>query len=969
MSVVILRSPGGMPERVHRPRAGGPLLLRALLVMSVLAMACLSRQAFAATLIVNGDFAQGKTGWWGEQFSIVSDAKYGNALEVQSGYAAQDKIAVQAGRRYRISLNMRAVDTPAKAAFVQVSFRGPGVDPGWRGVDSVQQPWGTEPALAVNSGVSDGWNSSSVVVQAPEGANQMILYLRKAKGQSGAARFSRVSVSATDDAVTTADALQGQQMRTKLLPAPIEAGKREALLAGIIKSGGPPARTLTLADHGTTRYHVQVGALADAMTLQAASDLADYLKRITGSNVGRLADDNAPQAGPSIVIGLDNRLARALCPSAVFDTLGPDGFVLCTSGENLVIAGATPRGTMYGVNWFLDRVLGVKWLAPDATYVPSRPTLQIDAPHDRQVPRFAYREVLSWEGQDKAFRAHNLLNGESHGPSFAPTPPELDDWDHSWLAKGGDASFWDLLPRDKYLKTHPEWYAGGQVAMMNADVRRVMAEQIVERLKALPDYRKVWFGIHDMDWGWDMDADSRKFADQHGGNPSAPLVDMVEDVARQVRAVMPGARFAFNAYHWGFAPPAGMVLPDYILVYPMTIQVDYSTPLNLGRNEQLGRGLAGWSAMAKHMLVWDHVTNFAGFLQPTPNIYPIGASIKWLATLPSVSGYFAEGSWTTPGAEFASLRVWMIGRLLWDPRQDVHELVSEYCRDYFGAAAPQLLAYIDLMHSALAASGDVLSEQTPVDMKMYSPQFVAQADKLFDNAEQAVAGDPSLLARVRQARMPLDFVILVRRREYQDAHAVPGWQLDYAKRIARFNETVQRTHVSAYRQEGDIDGLNQLLAVERRPATPPVQSAGLPAADWSDIQDLNLNIYSSARIVADAAASDGAAIRMPGDSSVWAVQLKFDKLPREGKWDLFVDVRVAGAAGGGSVRVGSYPPMDRFKQVSASTLNQGAYQSIPVPGGPFVFESDHEKGVYVQAVDMKAGDAVFVDRIVAVRHK
>jgi hypothetical protein len=107
---------------------------------------------------------------------------------------------------------------------------------------------------------------------------------------------------------------------------------------------------------------------------------------------------------------------------------------------------------------------------------------------------------------------------------------------------------------------------------------------------------------------------------------------------------------------------------------------------------------------------------------------------------------------------------------------------------------------------------------------------------------------------------------------------------------------------------------------------------------------------------------------MPGDSSVWAAQLKLDKLPREGKWDLFVDVRVAGGGEGG-VRVGAYPPMDRFEQVPASALNRGGYQSISVPGGPFVFESDHEKGVYVQAVDMKAGDAVFVDRVVAVRHK
>lgn len=927
--------------------------------------------ARAAELVVNGDFAQGTQGWWGEGFSEAEDAGYGRTLEVASGFAAQDKIAVEGGRRYRISMRIRSVGSPAQTGFVQVSFRGPGVDAGWQGAARVRQPWGEEPALFVNSGDDGSWHTVAVVVQAPPNANQMVLYLRKLKGTPGTARFVSVSIAQTDDVVTTAPALQGAQMRAKLLPRPLEEREREVRLARIVKSGGPPATVLTLAENKVARYHIHVGANADAMTLHAASELAADLQQITGGDFQPLSDDAAPQPGPLIVVGRDNRIAGALCRSADFSSLGPDGFVLCTSGENLVIAGATARGTMYGVYWFLDRVLGVKWLAPDATYIPTRPTLRIDAPHERQLPRFAYREVLSVEAQDKAFRAHNLLNGESHGPSFEPSPPELDDWDHGWLAKGGDATFWELLPRDTYLKEHPDWYAGGQLAMMNPDVRRIIAANIVARLKQLPDYRRVWFGVHDMDWGWDMDAASRAFAAQHGGHASAPLIDMIDDVAKQVRAAMPGARLAVNAYQWGFTPPTGMSVPDYVLVYPMTIHVDYSTPLNEGRNAQLGRDIAGWSAIAKNVFVWDHITNFGGFLQPTPNIYPIGASIRWLASLPHVSGYFAEGSWMTPGAEFASLRAWMIARLLWDPQQDAHALVAEYCRDYFGPGAPAIVDYIDLMHAALAASGDVLAEKTPVGMKMYTPEFVARADRLFDSAERAVTGNPVLLARVRQARMPLDFVILVRRDEYAAAHET-NWTLDYPARLARFQQALKEAHVTAYRQDGDLDALRELLAVERKPATPAPATAGLAEQDWRDFHDLSLNLYGTARIVADPAASDGTAVRMGGDSTIWAIQFKLDKLPHDGTWDVFVNLRVNATGdtnADAGVRVGSYPPMTLFDEVPERTLRKAGYQSVRVPGGPFKFGSDHEQGIYVQASGMKAGDTIFVDRIVAIRHR
>ncbi|WP_414718690.1 DUF4838 domain-containing protein [Trinickia sp.] len=768
-------------------------------------------------------------------------------------------------------------------------------------------------------------------------------------------------------------------MATWLGPSPAFSADNSvsSAAASTPHSAPPPSPQLTLADHGVARYRIYVGAKADAMTRQAADELADYLLRMTGAEFRPIANDDEAlrlQERPRIVIGRDNQLALALCPSARFDTLPRDGFIICTARGQIVIAGSSSRGTMYGVNWFMDRVLGVKWLAPDATYVPSRPVLRIDAINAREVPHFAYREVLSSEGQDKVFRAHNLLNGESHGPSFLASPPALDDWDHSWLAKAGEATFWDLLPRDEYLDRHPDWYAGGQLAMMNADVRRIIAANIVKRLKALPDYRNVWFGVRSMDWGWDMDAASRAFADRHGGRASAPLLDMMSDVAQQVRAKMPGAKLAFDAYHWGFAAPEGMTVPDYLLVNPMTIQVDYSTALNEGRNLALGEEIARWNAIAKHVLVWDHITNFGGYLQPTPNIYPIGASIRFLASLPHVMGYFAEGSWETPGAEFASLRVWLIARLLWNPAEDPHELVAQYCRDYFGPAAPHILAYIDLMHAALGASGDVMSEKTPVTMRMYSTSFVVRADRLFDLAERSVSDDPTLLARVRLARLPLDFVILVRRNEFEAdaARVAPGWQLAYEKRLTRLKGTIREQHVTLYRQGGDIDALNALLAIHRTSAVRPLRAAALSDLDWHEYQDLGLNLYGSARIVADSAASDGAAVRMDGNSSVWAVQFKFDQLPHDGTWDLFVSLRVDGerrSGDGAFVRVGAYPPMTLFNQVPASELTEPNYREIPVPGGPFAFQFDHEKGVYVQPIGLNSTDVVFVDRIIAIRHR
>ena len=845
-------------------------------------------------LVRNGSFESGLSQWWGPGLALMLDssAKGKSVLRLEGGYAVQEHIPVAGGNRYRLTLMIRSDGASAESVFVQISYRG--VDPGWYGPVDIVVADHREPAIFVTGG-THRWRPFSAVVEAPKNSHELLLYLRKREQSPGAAFFDAVTLIKTDAPASSAPNVKREALAANVFPRAIDRASVDFALKRLVETGQERTPSWqALARNGQALMHIHVSAEADLMTLGAAKDLAEYLGRIAGADFLPLSDDAKPGTGPMLVVGRTSELARKLISNEEYQNLG-DGFLIRSVGQHIVIAGATSRGTMYGVNWFLDRKLGVRWLAPKVTTVPNTAMLQLARLEERQVPRFSYREVLSYESQDKDWRAHNLLNGESHGPSFSPSPPEIDSWDHSWMAKDGSATFMELLQPNRFQKSHPDWFAGGQVAMMNPEVRAIMAGAIIERLRQHPDYKNIWFTILDMDRGWDMDPASREFADRHGGHPSAPRLDMMIDIANRVRTVMPGARLAFNAYHWSFIPPPDMKVPEYLLVFPMTIQVDYSYPLYEGANQALGQGLAGWNAQADHVFVWDHITNFSGFIQPTPNIYPIGQSIKWLATLAHVEGYFAEGSWNTPGAEFASLRAWLIARLLWNPQESLTALLSDYCQNYYGAAAEFVERYIDLEHAAITRNHDMLGEKTQVDLKMFDFDFIRGADALFDAAQAAVIGTP-FEPRVLHARMPLDYVILLRRREDEEDARRSGtrWQLNAAGRLARLRATLTAEHVQQYRQGGDVAELLELLKIERRlPSTPP-PLLDLPVSDWVDFQDLSFNRYGDTRIVADQIASDGAAARMSAQTSAWNIQFKLDRLPKDGDWWLYVSLRIEG---------------------------------------------------------------------------
>lgn len=885
--------------------------------------------------IRNADFSQGKDPWWGEGTWTVENG----ALRISDGFACQDGIAVEPGKRYKLSLRIKADGAPADSVFAQASYRGEGVSQGWVGGASVQQPWGTERALLVTGGTRD-WAEFSCVIAPPENADTLLLYLRKKGRTDGMATYDDVTLVETDEPETTAARL-----------------RRTALAA-----------TLFAGPAGDGPYRIAVGAECDLLVLNAAKDLAEYLGRITGKAFLPLVRDTDADVPPRFVVGRDNAWVAALCPDVDWGRLGPDGFVVRSVGEHVVIAGNTPGGTMYGVNWFLDRKVGVKWLAPDYEHVPAGDLPPLGGLNEVQIPRFGFRQILGVEGQDKAFAARNLLNGNSHGAYGILPKAEINHFDGSWQRPGFTGSFYQLLPDAK------QYHFGGQVKMMDEGCRAAMAEAIVRKLRtAGPDYGDLWFGFMDNDWGWDMDPASKAFADRHGGVPSAPRLDMAIDVLRRVQQSLPRAKLAVNAYHWSFPPPTGIAVPEDLLVFPMTIQLDYSTPLFAGRNRKLGQDLQGWNAISRNLLLWDHIVNFHGYLQPTPNLYPIAETIRWLDGLENIRGYFAEASWNTKGSEFASLRTWMMARLLWNPKLDFRREVATYCDLYYGPAGKLVAEYIDFMHATSAQTRSALWEKTNVDAPMLTLDFVTKADALLAQAAGLVQDHPQFLKHVNQVRVTLDYVVLCRRQEFEREAAKRGldWTADRQPRTARLKAVIQTEGITQYRQGGSVKELFDIIGMERKEASLPQALKDVPPDRIKEVQDLGFNRYfANTVLVQDELASDGVAARIQGNVGAWVIQAKRHLIPEEGEWDVYAEIRIVAKAGTDAgetlAKIGSAPPMDRYAELKWKDFGDGQYHLVKAEGSPLRYTGDEGAVCYVATVS-KQVEALHVDRFLFVR--
>ena len=170
------------------------------------------------------------------------------------------------------------------------------------------------------------------------------------------------------------------------------------------------------------------------------------------------------------------------------------------------------------------------------------------------------------------------------------------------------------------------------------------------------------------------------------------------------------------------------------------------------------KALEGWSKISDNIFVWDYGINFDGTTTPFPNFHIIQPNIQTFRDH-NVKMHFSQIAGYR-GGDMSELRTWLVSKLMWNPDANVDSLMHTFVDGYYGAAAPYIYQYLKLQEGALLGSRTPLwIYDSPVTHKdgMLNPTLRRTYNRLFDDAERAVAADSALLARVQRSRLSLQY--------------------------------------------------------------------------------------------------------------------------------------------------------------------------------------------------------------------
>ncbi|MDD5706432.1 MAG: DUF4838 domain-containing protein [Kiritimatiellae bacterium] len=537
---------------------------------------------------------------------------------------------------------------------------------------------------------------------------------------------------------------------------------------------------LQLAREGKTAYAIVHASDCQPAERYAAQELSDYLHEMTGATFPVVDETQAPRTR-RIVVG-PCELSRRLLDKETVEKLESEEIVVRTSGCDLVLVGGSPRGTLYAAYHLLDNVLGVRWWAADATFVPRKPELNIPALNILQEPAFATRGELHFvSAWNQDWSAHNRVNRMCYA-TWDPGAPAATTVSFTIDEKHGGGilypmpgqknchTFYAYLPAEKYFDAHPDWFAeingkrvrNSQPCLSNPDVLKVVTEAVLEDLRQNPGATMV--NVSQID-GSDnyCRCDKCRKIDEEEGSGAGTLLRFVNAVAEQVEKVRPDVLVETLAYlHTRPAPKLTRPRANVAVRLCNFGACDFMRAFDAPVNAKILDNLRDWSSISPHLFFWDYML---GYLRPYPNLRTIGPNLRVLAQQ-GVKGCLIEGSHFT-AAEFDELRTWLLSRLLWNPFQDDQALIAEFVHGYYGPAGQYVLKYINLIHDAAIKGNCQLFQGGDLEPSPFvNYDVMLQAESFFRQAEQAVASQADLLRRVRRTHMAVQYVWTLNREEW-----------------------------------------------------------------------------------------------------------------------------------------------------------------------------------------------------------
>ena len=581
-------------------------------------------------------------------------------------------------------------------------------------------------------------------------------------------------------------------------------------------------------------YQIVVPDEATVQELHAAKELRAHLESLTGCALDVVSDDAADWRTP-IIVGKSALLAKRGI-EIDFDGLGVEGIRMLVDGNALVLTG-NKRGVLYAVYTFLEDVCDCRWFAADCARIPREGTFRVPRSLDvTYVPPFEYRDTDYPTCRAPRFGVRNKLNGlYSHAN---------ETWGGSIKYRGFVHTFRHLVPPEEYFGTHPEYYSEvngvrvgpdhSQLCLTNPTVTRIATETVQRWMRESPHCQII--SVSQNDWhNYCRCANCEALAEREGSQ-AGPLLHFVNAIADAVRDERPDLIIDTLAYQYTRTPPKHVRPRPNVAVRLCSIECCFVHPLDgCPYNRTFVDDIKGWNAICDRLHIWDYVINYAHTIQPFPNLRVLKPNIRFFRDH-GVTGIYEEANYFSKGGELAELRTYAMAKLLWDPEADVEQAIDDFVSAYYGAAARYVSRYLELVHNRVCSDKKrhVRIYSSP-NSYLNDDRMLSKAEKLFDKAEAAVAGDETLLHRVRVARMPIQYtrMALGRTTFRLKGDAFVAESSASAELLERFAATARAegvTHVREGRQGGFEAWVSRMASGHRPVKLLRLRNAHLEAA-------------------------------------------------------------------------------------------------------------------------------------------
>lgn len=649
-------------------------------------------------------------------------------------------------------------------------------------------------------------------------------------------------------------------------------------LTGLLVLGSVPGSALLLADGGKATITIALCDSPEPAEKTAARELAAYLGAVTGGTFPVVAESQVMEQVPRIFVG-PTGFAQSKGIDAA--SLSPEEWIMRTEGNNLILAGGRPRGTLYAVYRFLEDVIGVHWWNAYEESVPRQDTLRIEDLDRTGKPAFRYRDIYMLYANDGGrFAARNRLNRDGDTPILGEYGGTMDYGPPYHVH-----TFNMYIPPETFFSTHPEWFSyingkrdpdNKQLCLTNPELRVFF----LDKLKAYIEQSRVAakdrgtpaptvFSISQNDWAGMCRCDNCQAIAKAEESEAGPLLDFVNYLADAVSEAYPEVYLDTLAYMMTQKPPKSIRPHDNVIIRLCDTGSNFTTPVTSPDNNDFHDHLLRWAGIAKNLRIWDYAVSYAPhYGLPMPTAHTYGPDYRFYLEH-NVEGVFTEHEYPVL-ADMRDFKVWMMMKMLEDPYQDYQSLVQTFTDGFYGAAGGAVRQYLTRLEKASEEHPSHLSMGAfPKQYRYFDFSFALETQSMFDTAEQAAADDDVLLRRVRHARLPLDRACVVLYPELlaqwvRGGHAPESVPLDRNAIAARCRDTWEvqvRFRIPQDQQKAALEEMEaELVPLLARPAFVPLPEKfrELPPEIVFDFTaDTSRNWNDEAKCVPDPEAESG----------------------------------------------------------------------------------------------------------------